>query len=756
MLGGVLTLVLSSALVCVTAVVVVRRLRLRGLLERLVAFGVTGVATVVAVSLVVGGLLRMYRPLPLLCACALIAAVAVAAELRWPTPRRTTSRWASGWRARPWFTAAAGVLALAVCGQYLWRLLLAVRLPAMDWDGLQYHLVAADTWIQAGYVGHSPYTVWADVYPLNIELLFGWTGVFGHTMRYAPLVQFPLYLLGGIAVAGLARRMDAGRRAAVVAGLVYLAMPAVFAQASTSYIDAASAALALSALYLLTGLVPARRAGVPLRRGILVYIGLGGVATGLAVGAKTPYLVLLPVGVAALLVSLWRLTPPAERRWTAWCPAVLALVTAAVPVAAFGSFWYQRTWIAYGNPFHPFTLGPFAGEGTVQDLIMVHNTPPEMAGGGLSAIAASWSSDFERHVVQYDSRFGGLGMAWLTIIVPLALAAIWLYIRSGRRGPLPVYLAAGVLTFVMSPAPWWARYTLLTAAVGCALAAVALTRLAVERRAAAVICLAALTGLSGLSMWWGTNPTFICPVDTCDTEGPLTARATFDLMWRPGRADRIWPWKHYTALDQIPNGSTIAVPAEPEQRFFHPIFGADLQRRVVVIDPPSTVDALAEAMRATGARYVLLDPRMAHDVAVAAGRDPRFAVRTTDTRIYGADLFEFGSFPDQCRHLAADIRLTGTVRVETGTKLTFTVTDGCQQPMPGARVELYGSDHDRHLPYDDVRTARRTTGEDGRVTFTVGEKPGRWDYFARYTGGNYDQPAVTPRVMVTSGTSANR
>jgi hypothetical protein len=327
-------------------------------------------------------------------------------------------------------------------------------------------------------------------------------------------------------------------------------------------------------------------------------------------------------------------------------------------------------------------------------------------------------------------------------------------LRRGRRGVIPVLLGAALLVLLASPASWWARYTLVTAGIGCAMAAGAVTRMYKQGlRLQPVLAMAALTSLTAVSMWWSTNPTFICPVDTCETDGPLSAPAAFRLLWDPHRTDSLWPWALYGALDRVPDGAMIAVPATPGHPFIHPLIGERGQRRVVAISDAADVNALAETLWRTKADFVLLNPTDAtgRDLALAARHDPRFELRTAPKeRMFGADVFAFDPNPVPCR--AEPIRLSeATTAAEPGgTRLAFRLQDGCNRPMADATVELFAGQPDRKVWDGDHRAMAMDTNAAGKVSFLVPRWEGQWRLFARYDGGDYDMTAVSPITVVGS------
>jgi hypothetical protein len=353
------------------------------------------------VSFGAGGVLSGYRPLPLTVGAAVFAVLCWVLALGRSRPQ-ALARLRANLRLvrsgtclsvrRTWRHPVTVVVVLAVATVYGLRAWLSLHFPAADWDGLMYHLVGPDKWVQTGRIVHTPESLWADTYPMGVELLAAWPAVYLHTVQYAPLAQLPCYLLGGFSVLSLARRMGARRSHAVLAGCAFLLTPAVFVQANSLYVDASAASFALAALSLAAGLGEAALAAGPQRQFTLRMAAIG-LATGLAVGSKSSNLAVLPLIVLVFLSQLWR--PAVDRALPDGLPGI-AVGAFALPVLVVGSWWYLRTLMTYGNPFYPVSLLGFPGWGSAKDVVIGNNLPPEIRHAGLlSQIWTSWTDGLQ-------------------------------------------------------------------------------------------------------------------------------------------------------------------------------------------------------------------------------------------------------------------------------------------------------------------------------------------------------------------------
>jgi hypothetical protein len=665
-LPEVALLLTSTTVIVLAGFLLTVLMRPTGLGEVVVGTVAMSIAVIEVDSLLVGGLLASYRPGPLLLG-AFGLLVITATPLLTRQGRLSTAGTVrllgtglGNVRHGVWRQPTVLLLGMALIAAYGVRAYLSVRLPNTDSDGLLYHLVGIDEWITQSLITHNSLVMWADVYPQSVELFVGWTCVHLHTTIYAAVSQLPIFVIGAASVAGLARRIGARRSHAVLAGLVFLATPAVMAQFGTNFVDAAAASLGLAALYLVLGLKRAVDANPDSPAVWAWRLATVSMVAGLASAAKSSNLVLAPFLVAYVIAVQWNQTDTSAstaerlRLWVrrGWSgpPGVLFFGTAAL---AIGGYWYLRTWIKYGNPLYPFTVAGLPGLGSVDDVIIAYNTPEQLAGRNvLQQIALSWGSDFEpSHTVLYDQRLGGLGMQWVFILVPLGILATLVWWRGGRRGPTGFLVLIIIGVMITSPAPWWARYVLIIAGLAAALSATALTWVtgrfqegqwngAGIRRGGIVRAVAsvAMLGVVGTSMWWATRS---LPYAEQGGSSLLSLRSALDLAARDDRMSLVYPWFLYRAIDQVPRGAKIAVISDGIHRFTHPLFGNDLEHDVVAIGPVRSVDQLRTAMSRRNLSYVFLDGTDAAVTRAAIDDKARFRLLNRPTEVHPGPFYLF-------------------------------------------------------------------------------------------------------------------
>lgn len=720
---------------------VIASLRLSRVSIMVTGFWVILTGQLVAETLVVGGVLRQLNPTALAAAAVAVAMAEVAGCYRFARAAARASighvrRVLAYGLGRVWRHPVLLALALLVVAQYAWQIALTVQLPHVSYDGLQYHLIGPDTWIQHGAIVHSKQNLYADVYPADQDLLTAWVGTFLHTLRYAGLTTLPFVALAGSTVVMLARNLKVRTSLAVLGGLGFVALPAVFLQASTAYVDIAGGATALAALGFVLIVTRSVTFDHGTARGLAGHMLLAGTATGLAAGIKSTNLVIVAAVVLTAFIQFVRVTDvrPELPERTIRPRGRVGAACLLVPAAALSGFWYIRTWVTWGSPFYPVTVLGFRGTGSTARVIIGPNKPAQLRHvplGPLGAVVTSWLYDLHRHAYIYDQRLGGFGLQWPIFVVPaVVLATVWF--ARHRPSYLWGLLVPVVAVAVASAAPWWARYTIALAGAGCVCLALCLEHLATgagwrpggRRRARGAVSLITVgfVTATGVSMWWATSPTGYLLMEN----GALhygTAQEVRHLMTLPNPESVVSPWWDYTDLDTVvPAGSTIAIVAD-NVPFTDPLVGQDLQRRLVVVGSPATASALAADMARARARFVFLMPT----VAVA----PLSASIAADRRFLpvAANLFETGTWPT-CVNPTLTI-VDSSLDAGGVFRVTGSFTDSCGTAA-GEVIELWQGD--RRLPLyqgSDKAITRQATAADGTVSFTVTGSPPIARYFLR-------------------------
>jgi hypothetical protein len=325
----------------------------------------------------------------------------------------------------------------------------AARLiPVWQWDSIGYHLPFVNFAIQGRSLDAVPPDLrYISTYPHNIELGMIALRLLIPDDRLVDVAQIPYGAAGAAltcaicaTLAGSSVSNSTRFRFGAFAGASWLAMPCVFLQLPTNYVDVGTAAALLGAVFFLLL--------TPISFMSLVF---GSISLGIFIGSKPS----APLAAAVLAtVAAWRAFR-AHQLKTFLATSALAMV--------FGGEMYLSMLIRHGNPVWPVEvkLGPWTLPGThrVDELLAAGAALPKASGSLLQRLWQSWTT--LRTPMAFDMKLGGLGLAFL-LAAPIAVFALM------RRRNVIVCVAVGVGFVTIDPS--WSRYVLGGAAVVVALA----------------------------------------------------------------------------------------------------------------------------------------------------------------------------------------------------------------------------------------------------------------------------------------------
>ena len=313
-MSGTLLGVLVFVLVASTGLAAAASLRPDSLVKLLLAAYVMAVAEIVALVVLLSPLHAVQRPV-LLVGLTLFSAGAVGFWWREGRPRPPGTGARHVWRLLEQSPPLA-LLALVVAAAFGYVVALIVGTPPNNWDSMTYHLARAAFWHQNESVGYlaGAYDGRLNANPPNSESVLTFLLELTREERLTGFLQFGAAIVCFLAVAALARRLGLSDREAIFGGLLFLTLPLVVLQASTTQNDLVVASLLLCATVFLLG--ETRRE-----------LGLAGLATALAVGVKVTAFYGLPILLVVGLVA----APKAAR---------VGRTVAVVAGALIGSYWY--------------------------------------------------------------------------------------------------------------------------------------------------------------------------------------------------------------------------------------------------------------------------------------------------------------------------------------------------------------------------------------------------------------------------------
>ena len=205
---------------------------------------------------------------------------------------------------------------VVVVGVLAYELVLALTVPANNWDSLTYHLARVAAWAQHGgiyWISNAPTDRLNEFQPFaEQQILFLFVATGGGALFALPQFLAELAIL--VAVYGASRRLGFEVRAAACAAFLLATFSLVALEATTAQNDLVAASFPVVAACLLLG-------------GGGIEAALAGAAVGIGLGAKLTTLLVLPV-VAWLAVTRGRRT------------VALAIAGALIGFAAIGMWGY--------------------------------------------------------------------------------------------------------------------------------------------------------------------------------------------------------------------------------------------------------------------------------------------------------------------------------------------------------------------------------------------------------------------------------
>ena len=206
--------------------------------------------------------------------------------------------------------------------------------PEIEYDALWYHLWLPSQWLQQG----SPIDIvqeYISLYPLTWEMIYGIAMVFGGPIA-AKLVHFSMLPLTALLVLQISR-FAAPKASPWVAVALFVTIPTIIWQATTTYIDLALTFYIGIAIYVLLQYT---------RKNRLSYLVLAAIFLGLALAIKHLALIVWLLAISGVGFWLWL-----EKR--CWRNALQVVLILGGISLLFPLPWYLRSWAASGNPFFP-------------------------------------------------------------------------------------------------------------------------------------------------------------------------------------------------------------------------------------------------------------------------------------------------------------------------------------------------------------------------------------------------------------------
>jgi len=241
--------------------------------------------------------------------------------------------------------------------------------PAVDWDGVAYHLALPKLYLQAGGFVFRP-DIFHNLFPQFTEMLFQPALLLPYGIA-AKIVHAGFGVLAALAVYAAVRESKAGRLTGLLAAAFFYGQYLVHVESGTAFIDLASAAYTGLALLAFT-------AGFAGKREKLFLLGF----LFLGVSAATKWHGLIVAGLAWLLAMGWL----AADRTLAWPQKIRRMMLAGVCVMLPVAPYLARAWLMGGNPFWPLGYAIFGGR--------------------------EWDAEIATRVSSFVRQFAGMAPGW--------------------------------------------------------------------------------------------------------------------------------------------------------------------------------------------------------------------------------------------------------------------------------------------------------------------------------------------------------
>lgn len=505
-LVGVAFLGLTVApLIAASWLVLIRRLGHLVGVPRLLAGALLLTSGILAVHIVPLALGMLTRGTPVLVAWLMLAASTRTAKSDRPPSvhqkARTRLRHADGRVNISW--AVAGIAVWGVAAFVLAQLFQQRSVPVSSVDALSFHLPNIARWIQTGslwQIDQFAPNLANGNYPNNGDVLHLAAVLPFHGDALYRLVDYPFYVMTGLAVYAIARELKAPATTSALMGSLTLAIPAIARPALVSSLtdDVFQAAVLIGVLF---GLRHARSG----RRSDLVLAGLG---LGIAFGTKW-----YGVSEVPALIAIWAAAQWLSRRRNAR-RLLSDLATVVITVALAGGIWLLRNLVESANPVFPVKVAAFG--------LTLFDAPRDLVRErfGYTVFHYLPQLGVMRHVVlpAWRTQFAATGLVAALGVAVIGVGHAWRWRHAGPepaqrhdRRPVLLALAAVVVAVIYAVTPYTAlgpsghpvgvgfnaRYGALVLLLGAPLAAVALGSIRRPTRHVfeAMVLLALLNGL---------------------------------------------------------------------------------------------------------------------------------------------------------------------------------------------------------------------------------------------------------------------
>ena len=228
-------------------------------------------------------------------------------------------------------------LSAVIC--YTLIAILIYLVPPNNVDSISTHMSRVAFWLQHGdYFPWDTPRKWQIIYPVNAQLQTFWSVLFTKSDKFVGFVQYFSAIFSALAIFGIARILHLSKKQALFSSIIFLSLPAVFLQASTTQNDLTITVLFIISIYFFFYGINFKKKNAYM---------LSGIAIGLAVGTKQTFVFLLPAFLV-LFVITWLIFKKIKFSSLVYLGAVSILTFLFI-----GSQMNFINLSRYGNPLGP-------------------------------------------------------------------------------------------------------------------------------------------------------------------------------------------------------------------------------------------------------------------------------------------------------------------------------------------------------------------------------------------------------------------
>lgn len=503
-----------------------------------------------------------------------------------------------------------GVFLASVC----WMICLGYLFPSYAWDALWYHLPMVGYIMQSGAIEET-YTPWfidqfINIFPKNTELFFLWNTIFLKSDVIVDMSQLLFTLMGVLTIYSMALKLKIGEKYALYSSLLFFFTPIMILQSTTNYVDVAISVLFLISANFLISKTEGHKGEAYLRRWPLL---LSGIAAGILLGSKGSGPLFIVILSLAILSRIFTnrfypfARPSPSKKGEFFRHGIRSyLLYFLFPAILFGSYWYIKNWVLYGNPVYPMEIS-FADITIFKGLYGgIIDPSPEVLNNlsPLKKLIYVWEERVKYYL--YDSRFSGFGPLWFILFLPAILFSTLLSIKRKEHN----YLFIGIiliLTFTLYPRNWNTRYVIFIVGLGALSFGITLEYFRGRENILKILALL-LAGYTSLV----SNSPCVMPEKIKEfirlpaEERTIARHAPFNIDMHARQEYGYWIW----ISKNVSAGDTLAYTFEP--LFHSPLWNNGFSSKIVSIKS-DTYSEWLKALKEKNVTYILVRTKSAED-----------------------------------------------------------------------------------------------------------------------------------------------